>query len=74
MKKATADQSNKKKLWRSILIGAGSFLVVLVVGFVGLFFYFFGGLQVEELDDEDLGINSDSCKFYKVKIISIYIL
>ena len=59
MKKATAEQSNKKKLWRSILIGAGSFLVVLVVGFVGLFFYFFGGLQVEELDDEDLGINSD---------------
>lgn len=50
--------SRKKKILRTVLLGVGSFLIVLVLGFVGIFWYFFGGLQTEELSSGDLGIDS----------------
>ena len=53
-----AGKKKKKKVWRTVLLSVGSFLLVLVLGFVGIFWYFFGGLQTEELDTENLGIDS----------------
>ncbi len=50
--------TSKKKIWRTVLLAVGSFLLILVLGFVGIFVYFFGGLQTEELPSDDLGINS----------------
>ncbi len=50
--------SRKKRTWRIVLLSAGSFLTVLVLGFVGIFVYFFGGLQTEDLHPDDLGIDS----------------
>ncbi|MBO5784413.1 MAG: LCP family protein, partial [Clostridia bacterium] len=50
------DQKKKKR--RAIWIGICGGISVLVVGFVGIFWYFFGGLQTEELNTDDLGINS----------------
>ncbi len=48
----------RKKIWRTVLLSVGSFLTVLVLGFVGIFVYYFGGLQTQELPSDDLGINS----------------
>ncbi len=50
--------SKKKKIWRAVLLSAGSFLTILTLGFVGIFVYFFGGLRTEELPLDDLGIDS----------------
>lgn len=54
----TAAANKKKNMRRTILLAIGSFLLVLVLGFVGIFWYFFGGLQTHELQDHDLGIDS----------------
>ncbi len=49
----------KKKRRRTLWIGICSGVLVLVLGFVGIFWYFFGGLQTEKLDKDDLGIDSN---------------
>ena len=48
----------KKKRRRALWIGICSGITVLVVGFIGIFWYYFGGLQTQELGTEDLGIDS----------------
>lgn len=48
----------KKKILRTVLLSVGSFLIILVLGLVGIFWYFFGGLQTQELDPDNLGIDS----------------
>ncbi len=50
--------SRRKKIWRTVLLSVGGFLTILVLGFVGMFVYFFGGLQTEDLPSDDLGIDS----------------
>ncbi len=60
--KALAADTNidkKKKRRRAIWIGVVSGVTVLVLGLVGIFVYFFGGLRTSELNTDDLGIDSD---------------
>ena len=49
--------TDKKKRRRALWITLGSVIALLGI-LVGGFFYFFGGLQTEELNPDDLGINS----------------
>lgn len=49
--------NKKKKRRRALWITVGSIVALLGI-LVGVFFYFFGGLQTEELDTDDLGIDS----------------
>lgn len=54
------DNTNTKntKKRRALWIGIVSGVSVLVLGFVGVFLYFFGGLQTQDLNTDDLGIDS----------------
>ena len=49
--------NKKKKRRRALWITVGSIVALLGI-LVGMCFYFFGGLQTEELDTDDLGIDS----------------
>lgn len=60
--KVLAEDANidkKKKRRRPIWIGICSGVTVLILGLVGIFLYYFGGLRTSELNPDDLGIDSD---------------
>lgn len=60
LKKQQANKKLKrKKTWQAIGLGLGSFFIVLVVGFVWIAYSFFGGLTINKIDEENLGVNSD---------------
>ncbi len=56
-KQQTLQKIKKKKTWQAIALSFGSFITVVVVGLVCIAYSFFGGLQINKIDEENLGIN-----------------
>lgn len=54
-----AKKAKRKSVWTKILLATGCFLLVAVIGFVTIFHYYFGGLEIEEVDEENLNVSSE---------------
>jgi len=54
-----AKKAKQKSIWTKVLLSLGCFLLVAVLGFVTIFQYFFGGLKIKEVDENNLNVNSE---------------
>ena len=60
LKKQQAQKKLKtKRIWQAIGLSVGSFFTVLIVGFIFIAHSFIGGLKINKIDEDNLGVNSD---------------